>query len=143
MMSLTAIAMGIYAVELPQYFRRYMFRLLVAFLFITFIYDIDDLFFIHDSNADAEADGGVQSNVRLFSKLFTYLSLLFRPIVIVVFWKVPTLSRFGFAQVRVGSAEVSALFLLERGWGDALCAQTGVAMSLGVALECMMLGAYG
>jgi len=86
-MNLTAIAIGIYVVELPHAFRRWVFRVLVVFLLICFIYDIDDVIFMHSSEEDDDADGGVQGHVRIFSKLFTWLSLIFRPIVIIVFWK--------------------------------------------------------
>jgi len=86
-MSLTTIALGIYSVELPHFFRRYVFRLLVAFIFITFVYDFIHLFFIHDSREDDEADGGLQSTVRTFSYFFAWISFLLRPIILVIFWK--------------------------------------------------------
>ena len=86
-MSLTAITMGIYAMECPNYFRRWVFRLLVAFIAITFVFDIIHLIFLHDSREDDEADSDMTKNVRRFSYLFAWLSFLFRPVVIVVFWK--------------------------------------------------------
>lgn len=86
-MSLTAISLGIFAVECPSFFRRWIFRLLVAFIFLTFVFDIVHLIFLHDSREDDEADSGIAIGVRRFSYLFAWLSFLFRPVVIAVFWK--------------------------------------------------------
>lgn len=61
--------------------------MLVAFLFITFLFDIDDIFIMHNSEEDDEMDGGVMRGVRTFSKIFTWLSLIFRPVVLIVLWK--------------------------------------------------------
>lgn len=50
-MSCTAVAIGIYAVMNPHNITRQLFRILVVFLFITFIYDFIYLIFIHSSEA--------------------------------------------------------------------------------------------
>merc|ERR1711924_35290 len=42
---------------------------------------------MHSSEEDDEMDGGVLRGVRIFSKIFTWLSLIFRPIVLIVLWK--------------------------------------------------------
>merc|ERR1712166_1633035 len=84
-MSLTA--MGTFAVECPHFFRRWIFRLLVIFIFITWVFDIFHLFFLHDSREDDEGDCDLSKNVRRFSYFFVWISFFFRPIVILVFWK--------------------------------------------------------
>lgn len=86
-MSLTAIAMGTYAVECPNFFRRWVFRLLVCFIAFTFVFDFIHLIFLHDSREDDEADCEMTKNVRRFSYFFAWISFLIRPVVIVVFWK--------------------------------------------------------
>jgi len=79
--------MGIFAVECPHFFRRWIFRLLVIFIFITWVFDIFHLFFLHDSREDDEGDCDLSKNVRRFSYFFVWISFFFRPIVILVFWK--------------------------------------------------------
>jgi len=86
-MSMTAVSLGIYAVSNPNVFKRKTFRMLVAFMMISFIYDIVFLIFIHDSEADDESDSHMAINVRRFAYFFAWLSFAFRPIVIAVFWK--------------------------------------------------------
>lgn len=86
-MSMTAVSLGIYAVTNPNVFKRKTFRMLVAFMMISFIYDIVFLIFVHDSDADDEADSHMAINVRRFAYFFAWLSFAFRPIVIAVFWK--------------------------------------------------------
>ena len=86
-MSITAIALGIYAVECPNYVKRQLFRVLVIFMAITWIFDIFHLLIFHDSNEDDEENGGATANVRRFAYLFAWLSFAFRPVVIIVFWK--------------------------------------------------------
>lgn len=86
-MSMTAISIGILAVEMPQYVRRSNFRMLVVFILITFIFDFIHLFINHDSREDDEADSGNMAVTRHFSYLFAWISFFFRPIVAAVFWK--------------------------------------------------------
>ena len=86
-MSLTAITMGIYAVECPHFFRRWVFRLLVVFMVLTMVFDFLHLVILHDSGEDDEMDCDLTKNVRRFSYFFAWVSFLMRPIVILVFWK--------------------------------------------------------
>jgi hypothetical protein len=51
-MSITAVTIGIYAVMEPHGIKRTHFRMLVIFLFISFVYDLIFLIFIHDSDAE-------------------------------------------------------------------------------------------
>lgn len=87
-LSLTAIAIGIYIVQLPQMSKRSVFRALVAYIAFSFVYDFIHLVFLHDSDEDDEADGGIQSSVRMFSYFFAWVSFLIRPFVFLIFWKV-------------------------------------------------------
>ena len=62
--------------------------MLVVFLFISFVYDLIFLVFLHDSAADDELDSNMAVNIRRFAYFFAWLSFAFRPIVILVLWKV-------------------------------------------------------
>lgn len=86
-MSLTCITIGIYAVQMPQNITRNLFRMLVVFLLVSFVYDLIFLVFIHNSEADDELDSQMANNVRRFAYFFAWISFGFRPIVILVFWK--------------------------------------------------------
>ena len=86
-LSLTAVALGIYATENPQNIKRSLFRMLVAFVMVTFVFDLVFLLFIHSSDADDEESGGTVTNVRRFAYFFAWISFFFRPIVIAVLWK--------------------------------------------------------
>lgn len=86
-MSITAIALGIYATESPKNVKWSTFRYLVAMVFLSFVYDLAYLLFIHDSEADDELNLGMMNNVRRFAFFFAWISLLFRPVVFMVLWK--------------------------------------------------------
>lgn len=86
-LSMTVIALTIFAVELPHFFRRSTFRKLVGLCAVTFVYDFIHLFFMHDSRVDDEADGGMQRGVRTFSYFFAWISFLLRPIICIILWK--------------------------------------------------------
>lgn len=86
-MSMTAVSIGIYSVMNPQNITRTLFRLLVVFVFTTFIYDVIFLIFIHNAEADDELDSNMAVNVRRFSYFFCWISFAFRPIVILILWK--------------------------------------------------------
>lgn len=86
-MSMTAVSIGIFAVADQRGIQRKHFRMLVCFLFISFVYDLIFLVFLHDSDADDELDSKMSVNVRRFAYFFAWISFAFRPIVILVFWK--------------------------------------------------------
>jgi hypothetical protein len=87
-MSITAVSIGGYILINTSGSRRSDFRLLVLFLFISFVYDLIFLIFLHDSEADDELDSHMADNVRRFAYFFAWLSFAFRPAVILVLWKV-------------------------------------------------------
>lgn len=86
-MSITCVSLGIYAVMNPQGITRSLFRMLVVFMLVSFVYDLVFLIFIHDADAEDELDSQMAVNVRRFSYFFCWVSFAFRPLVILVFWK--------------------------------------------------------
>lgn len=87
-MSMTAISIAAYIVINPAGSKRSDFRLLVVFLFVSFVYDLIFLVFLHDSEADDALDSNMAINVRRFAYFFSWLSFAFRPVVILILWKV-------------------------------------------------------
>jgi hypothetical protein len=53
-MSITVVAIGIYAVLNPHFIKREQFRLLVVFVFITFVYDLVFLLFLRSIEEEDE-----------------------------------------------------------------------------------------
>ena len=86
-LSLAVVALGIFAMECPQYITRRAFRMLVGLALLTFIYDLLFLLFLRDVQAEDMEFQGMQVNVRRFAYLFVWLSLLFRPVIVVLLWK--------------------------------------------------------
>lgn len=55
---------------------------------ISWIYDFITLFFIESSASEEdEEDGGNEYKLRRFTRLFSYISLIFKVVVVLVFWK--------------------------------------------------------
>jgi len=86
-MSLSVCCLGIYSIQNPDNITRSLFRMLVVFTVISFIYDLIYLLFIHDSSAIDAEFGEMQTGVRMFAYFFCWISLGFRPVVILVLWK--------------------------------------------------------
>ena len=87
-LSLTAIALALYVLEYPENIQRNTFRQLVVLLVLSWGYDFMQLFFIDASASDEdEEDGGNEYKLRRFTRLLTYITLLFKVIVVLVFWK--------------------------------------------------------
>lgn len=86
-MSMTVCCLGIYGLENPAYITRSLFRMLVVFAVITFLYDTCYLLFIHNAEAIDAETGDMLKGTRQFSYIFVWLSFLLRPIVILVLWK--------------------------------------------------------
>ena len=60
----------------------------MALLVISWIYDFITLFFIESSASEEdEEDGGNEYKLRRFTRLFSYISLIFKVVVVLVFWK--------------------------------------------------------
>ncbi len=86
-MSLTVCCLGIYSVENPDNITRGLFRMLVVFSVVSFLYDLVYLLFIHNSEAVDAEFGEMQTGVRRFAYFFFWISFAFRPVVILVLWK--------------------------------------------------------
>ena len=85
-MSLTVCCLGIYSVETPDNITRSLFRMLVVFSVVSFVYDLIYLLFIHDSESVDAEFGEMQTGVRRFAYFFFWISFAFRPVVILVLW---------------------------------------------------------
>ena len=55
---------------------------------VSWVWDFLYLFIFTSTADEDEEDGGMEYNVRRFSRLFSYISFFFRVIVVAVFWKV-------------------------------------------------------
>jgi hypothetical protein len=88
MMSITVCMLGIYIIQNPAQIARRHFRMLVLFSFVSFVYDLVFLLFLHSSDADDESDAQLAVNVRRFAYFFAWVSFAFRPVVVLVLWKV-------------------------------------------------------
>ncbi len=62
--------------------------MLVLLSFVSFVYDLVFLIFLHSSEADDESDAELAVNVRRFAYFFAWISFALRPVVVLVFWKV-------------------------------------------------------
>lgn len=57
-------------------------------LAVSWVYDFLQLFLIDSSASEEdEEDGGNEYKLRRFTRLFSYIALLFKVIVVLVFWK--------------------------------------------------------
>ena len=72
--------------EFPEGLRRWRFRQLVALFAISLIYDI--AWFFINRNADEEDDGGLEYNVRRFSRIISYVSFFWRILLSIILEKV-------------------------------------------------------
>lgn len=57
-------------------------------ILVSWAWDFFYLFLFTSAADEDEEDGGMEYNVRRFSRLFSYISFFFRIIVAAVFWKV-------------------------------------------------------
>ena len=54
---------------------------------VSWVWDFFYLFLFTSASDEDDEDGGMEYNVRRFSRLFAYISFFFRIIVFIVFWK--------------------------------------------------------
>ena len=88
MLSLTVAAVAIYVLEYPETIQRNTFRQLVLLIVCSWLYDFITLFFIESSSAEEdEEDGGNEYKLRRFTRMFSYIALIYKLVVVVVFWK--------------------------------------------------------
>lgn len=87
-MSITVAGVALYVLDNPQNIGRQTFRGLVLLLAASWVYDFITLFLIDSSSSEEdEEDGGQEAKLRRFTRLFSYINLLFKVIVVLVFWK--------------------------------------------------------
>lgn len=87
-LSLVVCLLAIYVLHFPSSITRKTFRGLVAALAFSWAYDFFYFFFLQGSAAaEDEEDGGAEYKLRRFTNLVSFISLLFKVIVIAIFWK--------------------------------------------------------
>ena len=87
-LSLTVACVAIYVLEFPAAISRQTFRGLVLLIALSWVYDFLQIFIIDSSASEEdEEDGGNEYKLRRFVRLFTWISLFFKLIVVIVFWK--------------------------------------------------------
>jgi len=87
-LSLTVAAVAIYVLNNPAAVSRQTFRGLVLMIAISWVYDFISLFIIEPSASEEdEEDGGNEYKLRRFVRLISYITLIFKVILVLVFWK--------------------------------------------------------
>ena len=87
-LSLTVATTALYVLNNPANISRQTFRGFVLLIAISWVYDFISLFIIEGSASEEdEEDGGNEYKLRRFVRLFAYISLIFKVIVVLVFWK--------------------------------------------------------
>lgn len=87
-LSFTAIVLAFMAISLPELQGRRTFRIVTAYMAVTFIYDLLWLLLLRDSDAEDAELGGNGLLVQWIASLCMMVSFFFRVVVIAVFWKV-------------------------------------------------------
>ena len=62
--------------ECPEALRRYRFRQLVALFFVSLVYDVT--WFMINRDVEEDDSGGLEYNVRRFSRMISYVSFFWR-----------------------------------------------------------------
>ena len=75
--TITVCAVGFYMLSYPQGVRRSQFRLLVLLIILSLGQDVFWLLLNDDINDDSE-DGGLEKNVKSFSRTMSWISLFWR-----------------------------------------------------------------
>lgn len=68
---------------------RTKFRLLPIAILISFFYDIIFLAFLQNITSEAlRVEGGMEANVKMFALYLSYITVVFKPFVFLILWKV-------------------------------------------------------
>ena len=87
-LSLTVGMLALYVLDNPRAISRNTFRGLVLLIAVSWVYDFLWLFIFDSSAAEEdEEDGGNEYKLRRFVRLISFISLIFKVIVVMVFWK--------------------------------------------------------
>jgi len=88
MLTLSVSLLALYVLHFPHTISRKTFRGLVALLAASWLYDLIWFLIIDASAADEDLeDGGAEYKIRRFTKFVSWIQLLFKLIVVAVYWK--------------------------------------------------------
>ena len=85
MITITGCVIGFYFMTFPESLRRWRFRQLVALFAISLVYDV--VRFVLDRDVEEDESGGVEANIKKFSRIVAYISFLWRIIVCILLEK--------------------------------------------------------
>ena len=77
-LTLTAVCICIFYVNLPELCARARFRSVVGLIFLSIVYDIIWIMFITRYADESDGEGNTEVKVKKFSLNMTYLSLVWR-----------------------------------------------------------------
>ena len=88
MITMSIMTLALYVLHFPAVVTRKTFRYFVAILAFSWVYDFLWLFILSSSASDEDLeDGGSEYKLRRLTKFVSWISLLFKIIVVAVFWK--------------------------------------------------------
>uniref|UniRef100_A0A7S3MX90 Uncharacterized protein n=1 Tax=Strombidium inclinatum TaxID=197538 RepID=A0A7S3MX90_9SPIT len=91
-LNLTICTVAVHQLASVKSIRKSTFRNLVLGIFVSFLYDIVWLFFeweeFEQDKGEIESEGKVEMGMKRFSLYVSVFSLLFRPVVMGLFWRV-------------------------------------------------------
>jgi hypothetical protein len=85
-MTVTACALALMLLTMPNIARRKEFRMVVLLIFVSIVYDV--LWFMINNDVDDDDDGGVEKGVKRFARNISYISFVWKIIFGIIFWKV-------------------------------------------------------
>lgn len=85
-MTVTACALALMLLTMPNIARRKEFRMVVLLIFMSIVYDV--LWFMINNDVDDDDDGGVEKGVKRFARNISYISFVWKIIFGIIFWKV-------------------------------------------------------
>ena len=75
-MTVTACALALMLLTMPNIARRKEFRMVVLLIFMSIVYDV--LWFMINNDADDDDDGGVEKGVKRFARNISYISFVWK-----------------------------------------------------------------
>lgn len=87
-LSLTVAVLALYVIHNPSKIERKTFRFFVLLIVFSWFYDGMQLFVLESSLSDEDKeDGGMEYKLRLMTRLLSYINLIFKLLVALIFWK--------------------------------------------------------
>ena len=88
-LSMSVVVVGLYLTHNTLTIRRSDFRMLVFLLVCSWIYDVVYFVLLEPSASEEDdEDGGQEYKLRRFVKFVSFISIFFKIVLILVFWKV-------------------------------------------------------